>query len=55
MVNSITTLAGVLNGTTFVSTCDDETAFLEDMILAMANRLPDLDMFAMFMPFSIKI
>lgn len=48
LVNSITTLAGVLNGTTFISTCDDETAFLEDMILAMANLLGVTDIGAIY-------
>ena len=38
-VNSFTSLAGVLNGTTFISTCDDETTILSGMALGLANAM----------------
>lgn len=38
-VNSLTTLASVLNGTTFISTCDTETTVLSDMCLGLANAI----------------
>lgn len=38
-VHSLTTLACVLNGTTFISTCHDETVALEKITLALANSL----------------
>lgn len=38
-VNSLTTLACVLNGTTFISTCDSETKVLSAMCLGLANAI----------------
>lgn len=38
-VNSLTTLASVLNGTTFISACDDETELLAQMCLGLANTI----------------
>lgn len=38
-VNSLTTLASVLNGTTFISACNEEDAVLEDIIVGLANAL----------------
>lgn len=48
LVNSITTLAGVLNGTTFISACDDETAFLTDMCMLLGNALGMTDIGALY-------
>jgi len=38
-VNSLTTLASVLNGTTFISANSNETTMLEDMCLGLANAI----------------
>ncbi len=38
-VNSLTTLACVLNGTTFISSCAEETEMLSTMCLGMANAI----------------
>ena len=48
LVNSVTTLAGVLNGTTFISACDDETAFLTDMCVLLGNALGMTDIGALY-------
>ena len=39
LINSVTSLAGVLNGTTFLSTCKDSSVILSDFITAVANSL----------------
>ncbi len=38
-INSLTTLASVLNGTTFISTCSDETEILSEICLTFANAI----------------
>lgn len=48
LVNSLTSLAGVLNGTTFISTCDDETAFLTELAVLLGNVLGVSDLGAIY-------
>jgi len=39
LINSITSLAGVLNGTTFISTCDISTEVVTSLVLGLGNAL----------------
>lgn len=48
LVNSLTTLAGVLNGTTFISACDDETAFLTDFVMTLGNAIGCTDLVGLY-------
>ena len=48
LVNSLTTLAGVLNGTTFISACHDETEFLTDFVMAIGNAIGCTDLVGLY-------
>ena len=39
LINSITSLAGVLNGTTFIDSCDDSTELICSLAMGLANAI----------------
>ncbi len=43
LINSITSLAGVLNGTTFLDTCDDESEIIMSLCTYIASTLGNTD------------
>jgi len=52
LVHSLTTLAGVLNGTTFIDSCDDFTEVITDSLMMTAN-LTGNTLFTLFFNFQL--